>query len=247
MGLNGCQLSGSEIAFGANPDTNRIRKAVSLCLKGPEVFARRATVTLQRGHERQLEKFIAREELRRGERRLDLRQPDRAALFEGFDGDLLPFAGFADGLFLIELRHHPFREQRHDARSAQLRGLLDNGLHDFSFRDGLEQGHAAEPGRQGILFGDAEADFVAIVFLHFAKELMAGAIKHAHALAARDPKHVQRMMRLAAGQKQSWPLALIGRQEKAVHRSAHWNRLLAFSKNDWRSGLSLPSQSSANS
>ena len=89
---------------------------------------------LQRADKGQFEFFLRAREIRKWFAAPHLWQPRRAALFDGFNGDLLPFFALVFRAVVIELRHDAFGQQRHNAVRAQLDGFLDDALDDFSLR-----------------------------------------------------------------------------------------------------------------
>src|SRR5208282_3818119 len=85
----------------------------------------------------------ARQKFLNGRWRFDFWQPGRAALFDGFNGNLLPFLALVFCALVVESRHDAFGQQRHDAMRAQFHGFLDDGLDDFALGQCLEQSDLA--------------------------------------------------------------------------------------------------------
>ncbi len=81
---------------------------------------------LQCCHKPHLKTFTSPQEFGHCPGRFYARQPGHAALFDGFDGDLLPFAGFAVGMFLINVCDDALGEQRYDAGGAEFSGFLND-------------------------------------------------------------------------------------------------------------------------
>ena len=127
----------------------------------PEDIRADGGVPLQRANEGQIKVFLARQKLRGRDRCFNLRQPGRAALFDGLNGHLLPFLALVFRAPVVEVHHDVFGQQRDNPSRAQFDGFLDDGLDDFSPGHGLKQCEGAGRGRREIFQRDGQRDGIA--------------------------------------------------------------------------------------
>ena len=80
--------------------------------------------------------------------------------------------------FVVEMRHHAFGQQRHDAVRAQFHGFLDDGFDDFSLGHGLQQRDGAGRGRNEIFLLTRSVTASREALGNLAKEFMARAVQN---------------------------------------------------------------------
>ncbi len=204
----------------------------------------------------------------------DTRQPGRAGLFDRFDRDLLPLGRFASGLFFVELDHGALRDEREDAKNAQLGCFLNDAFDDFAFGNSDEERDPASRCQRLALLQDGKLDLIAIGRRDFAEAFLSRTVQNGHFVFPFKTQDANSVMRLGAGEEERRTFALLRRQIEAMHSikvvaaevtrltlravifqerleprylGCYWNRFLALSKKLWLRGLSFPLQSSANS
>ena len=130
--------------------------------------------------------------------RFNLRQPRRAALFDGFNRHLLPFLPFDGGVFFVELRHHAFGQQRHDAPRTEFNGFLDDAFDNFSLGHGLQQCDGAGQGGREIFQRHGKRNGMARTGFDRTKEFISDTVQNGDELAAFQTQNMQRVMCLAS-------------------------------------------------
>ena len=119
-------------------------------------------VGLEGTDELQVEAGRVLEKLRELLRRAHFGQPILAALFGGFDGDVLPFGLLLRGALVIDLDDGAIGHDGRDFGSADLNGFLHDEVHVFPFRNGLGKGDAAGKRRGRRFVQSAETNLGAI-------------------------------------------------------------------------------------
>ena len=150
-----------------------------------EILTRMFAVSLQACDQRQFEFFFSSEKIADRLRRQHLRKPCRAALLDRLDRHGLPFCGLATAFRFIELQHDSGREKRHDAGRPEFCSFLNDGLDEFAFWNGLEEGDLAWRLRL-LFFGERMKD----------DGVAAGAADLAHILSPSSIKHLDPVCRL---------------------------------------------------
>ena len=161
-----------------------------------------AGAILEGSDERQIELFMASEELLRSSRRLDLREPGRTALLDRFDGGEAPLLGPQCLLFAFgRSGDYAFRNERNDPKGSQLSGLLDDGFEKPAFRQRLDQSDFPSRRLSQASLDEGQFNFVAVILFDRAEKLCAGAVQDGDAIAAAQTQHARRVVSFTTGKK----------------------------------------------
>jgi len=139
-------------------------------------------------------------------------------LFDGFNGDKLPFLLFGCRFRLAQPGYHAFGQQRHDAVRAEFDGFLDDGLNDFSPGHGLQKRDLTGQRRNISRVFNRQRHRMVRTNGDFTLKLMTGSVQDRHRFAALYAEHMQGMMRLAFIQLERISRAAFGWQIKTVHK-----------------------------
>lgn len=205
-----------EIALGANPNTQACGWTALLLEEIRKNSPRDLRLGDQACQEGEVEGFLPNQPSVQADRWIDAGQPGIAGLLKGFPGNGLPLGEFVVG-FVLQVGYGSFGEQRHDARSSKLGGLLNDPLHGFSLGHSLDQGDGAPRRRKDPDFHHPELNALAAAVDGLTLDLSAGAVEDHRPVTRADPEHVEGVVRLVIIQDQLGSLALFRGQVEPMH------------------------------
>ena len=150
-------------------------------------------------------------------RRAHFGQPVLAALFGGFDGDVLPFGLLLRGALVIDLDDGAIGHDGRDFGSADLNGFLHDEVHVFPFREWPEQGDAAGKRTASRFVQSAETNLGAIDGDDLGGNLAAVAVEEDKLCAGLEPENIARVMGFAAAQHGRVGIPFVRRDVEAMH------------------------------